>query len=405
MKKILLPLLIAVLILPCVFMFAGCSVFTPVETINGRDGTNGVTPYIGTNGNWWIGETDTGILALGQNGQTGANGFTPHIGANGNWWINDFDTGVRSEAINGKTPYILDGYWWIGENNTHILAQGQNGDTPFIGSNGNWWIGIYDTGVFADVGSLMYQIDILTNYILALNEKISYLESLFTPAPTSFAVDSWQTIANVSSCGLAQNFYNVGDEKQIMLQDGEIITVVILGFNHDDLSSGLGKAGISIGMKALLTDGTVANVTNTNIGGWADSYMRNTTMTEIFDRLPVTLQNLVKTVNKTSTIGGSNTNTVVTADKIWLLSRVELDGTDELGYADEGTQYEYWADKNTNADREKRKPDGLMQNGMWRLRSASTASNTAFIIINPNGSLNVNAAAMGDMGISFGFAI
>ena len=31
----------------------------------GKDGSDGQTPYIGQNGNWWIGNTDTGVLAEG----------------------------------------------------------------------------------------------------------------------------------------------------------------------------------------------------------------------------------------------------------------------------------------------------------------------------------------------------
>lgn len=42
-----------------------------LETVHGKDG---LTPYIGENGNWWIGETDTGVKAAGQDGADGANG-------------------------------------------------------------------------------------------------------------------------------------------------------------------------------------------------------------------------------------------------------------------------------------------------------------------------------------------
>lgn len=31
--------------------------------VRGKDGADGVTPTIGENGNWWIGETDTGVKA------------------------------------------------------------------------------------------------------------------------------------------------------------------------------------------------------------------------------------------------------------------------------------------------------------------------------------------------------
>lgn len=105
-------------------------------------GTDGLTPHIGNNGNWWIGNTDTGVKA------TGTDGLTPHIGDNGNWWIGNTDTGVKAAATDGQTPYIGDnGNWWIGDSDTGKPAVGKDGKTPFIGANGNWWIGNEDTGV------------------------------------------------------------------------------------------------------------------------------------------------------------------------------------------------------------------------------------------------------------------
>ena len=64
----------------------------------GADGKDGLTPRIGENGNWWIGDTDTGVKAEGQ---------TPHVGDNGNWWIGETDTGIPvvitiSITINGS---------------------------------------------------------------------------------------------------------------------------------------------------------------------------------------------------------------------------------------------------------------------------------------------------------------
>ena len=61
------------------------------DGVDGTDGSNGIdgkTPYIGNNGNWWIGDEDTGISARGNDG------ITPHIGDNGNWFIGEEDTGI-----------------------------------------------------------------------------------------------------------------------------------------------------------------------------------------------------------------------------------------------------------------------------------------------------------------------
>ncbi len=41
---------------------------------NGSDGKDGKTPFIGENGNWWIGETDTGVKAAGVDGEKGDKG-------------------------------------------------------------------------------------------------------------------------------------------------------------------------------------------------------------------------------------------------------------------------------------------------------------------------------------------
>ncbi|MCL2139951.1 MAG: leucine-rich repeat domain-containing protein, partial [Treponema sp.] len=72
----------------------------------GKDGASGSSPFIGENGNWWIGDYDTEIKAQGENGENGengANGVTPHIGLNGNWWIGSEDTGVTAQGGEGGT--------------------------------------------------------------------------------------------------------------------------------------------------------------------------------------------------------------------------------------------------------------------------------------------------------------
>ena len=135
---------------------------------DGKPGKDGETPYIGENGNWWIGFTDTKVKAAGtdgKDGEKGEDGETPYIGENGNWWIGETDTGVKAvgtdgaDGTNGETPYIGEnGNWWIGATDTKVKAagtdgkdgeKGEDGETPYIGENGNWWIGETDTYVKA----------------------------------------------------------------------------------------------------------------------------------------------------------------------------------------------------------------------------------------------------------------
>lgn len=44
---------------------------------NGKDGENGKTPYVGENGNWYIGTNDTGKPSRGAKGEPGTDGVTP----------------------------------------------------------------------------------------------------------------------------------------------------------------------------------------------------------------------------------------------------------------------------------------------------------------------------------------
>lgn len=58
-----------------------------------RDGKDGVTPRIDPETkHWMIGIEDTGVVAEGKDG------LTPFIGENGNWWIGDVDTGKPSRG-------------------------------------------------------------------------------------------------------------------------------------------------------------------------------------------------------------------------------------------------------------------------------------------------------------------
>ena len=91
----------------------------------GQDGKDGITPTIGANGNWYLGDEDTGKPSrgetgpqgatgpqgetgpqgatgpAGQDGASGKDGVTPTIGANGNWYLGDEDTGKPSRGAPG----------------------------------------------------------------------------------------------------------------------------------------------------------------------------------------------------------------------------------------------------------------------------------------------------------------
>ena len=70
--------------------------------LTGPKGDDGLFPFIGSNGNWFIGDEDTGIPATGPQGPAGANGNTPYVGENGNWFIGGEDTSIPAKGADGK---------------------------------------------------------------------------------------------------------------------------------------------------------------------------------------------------------------------------------------------------------------------------------------------------------------
>ena len=247
-----------------------------------------------------------------------------------------------------------------------------------------------------------------TNKIIKAGDGTTAWKTLPILLSTDFSFEkaSWSDIAALSESGSADKYFSVGDEKTISLTTGEQVTLVILGFDHDDLTGG-GKAGMTIGMKNLLATTYRMNATATNEGGWDESEMRTSTMATLLSQLPSDLQGVIKQVNKKATAGGASTSITTSADKLWLLAEVEVDGTTSAGYADEGEQYEYWKtvkDGTVAADRKKYLSNGSGSANIWWLRSPHVSISVDFRCIGSSGGVtNVNAD--NTYGVSFGFCI
>lgn len=247
-----------------------------------------------------------------------------------------------------------------------------------------------------------------TNKIIKAGDGTTAWKTLPTLLSTDFSFEkaSWSDIAALSESGSADKYFSVGDEKTISLTTGEQVTLVILGFDHDDLTGG-GKAGMTIGMKNLLATTYRMNATATNEGGWDESEMRTSTMATLLSQLPSDLQGVIKQVNKKATAGGASTSITTSADKLWLLAEVEVDGTTSAGYADEGEQYEYWKtvkDGTVAADRIKYLSNGSGSAHDWWLRSPRVSSSYYFRYIASTGSV-ISNSANDTRGVSFGFCV
>ena len=115
------------------------------QGLQGENGSDGNTPYIGNNGNWWIGNGDTGVKAQGPQGENGSDGNTPYVGSNGNWWIGNSDTGVKSRwnhdviVISAGFSHTMairtDGSLWAWRSNSSVRIGSDTWSTVSAGYN------------------------------------------------------------------------------------------------------------------------------------------------------------------------------------------------------------------------------------------------------------------------------
>ena len=216
------------------------------------------------------------------------------------------------------------------------------------------------------------------------------------PTGASLSAYTWEQIAAVSEAGVASNYWNIGDEIDI----DTIGTVQIYDFSHDDLVGG-GVAGITFGMKNSLNTKRALNAASTNAGGWEAAELRAGFLTTTaFDGLPEDLRNVIKSSAKSTANGGSQagSDVIITADKLFLFSEVEVLGTNPSSHPGEGFRYPIFQDGNYTKANMSGNTSG------WWTRSPAQNSTSHFRNFGWNGA-NSAGGANSTNGISFGFCV
>lgn len=199
--------------------------------------------------------------------------------------------------------------------------------------------------------------------------------------------------------------------------DGQTYNVRIVGFNHDDITGGVGKAGITWQFVDLLNDAYPMNDTDTNAGGWRDSALRaNMNSGKIWSQVPETLQKDILAVDKLSKNrdDGTKTNSALkkitataTSDKLWIMSYPEIVETcfsSWNGLEGEGVQYEYWNGKvtnnyNNNDCLRKCHPDTSSKYVWWE-RSVHPTGDGLFLYVSVSGDPGGNGNATNTLGLA-----
>jgi hypothetical protein len=236
---------------------------------HGNDGQDGLTPHIGEDGSWWVGDYNTGVRAEGIDGQ---DGLTPYVGDNGNWWIGDYNTGVVAEGENGLTPYVGDnGNWWIGEYDTNVNAEGtdgQDGNAPYIGDDGHWYVwnkisNTYDqtnvraVGENGDNGSNGTIVDFDFKDAGNSCDNGGYVVTVYLDGNQDYSF----TICNGSN-GQTVETFGCGSEGSVIFCEGNFVinhdeTLVSESFNNELLPNGFTS---NAGLYSFITNKLVVKV-------------------------------------------------------------------------------------------------------------------------------------------------
>ena len=210
----------------------------------------------------------------------------------------------------------------------------------------------------------------------------------------NFADNDWASIIAACHSGSVPSTWVVGNSKTMTI-NGASYQVDIIGKNHDTYTAG-GKAPLTFQLHDCYADTKAMNSPNTNSGGWTSCAMRSTHLPAILALMPTEVRSGIREVNKLTSAGSQSATINTTADKLFLLSEVEVFGSTRYSAAGEGTQYDYYKAGNSKVKN---------RNGSaasWWERSPYASYSTRFCLVNGNGGANYITASDA-RGVAFGF--
>lgn len=210
----------------------------------------------------------------------------------------------------------------------------------------------------------------------------------------NFADNDWSAIIAACHSGSVPSTWVVGNSKTMTI-NGASYQVDIIGKNHDTYTAG-GKAPLTFQLHDCYADTKAMNSSNTNSGGWTSCAMRSTHLPAILALMPTEVRSGIREVNKLTSAGSQSATINTTADKLFLLSEVEVFGSNSYSAAGEGTQYDYYKAGNSKVKN---------RNGSaasWWERSPYARYSTRFCLVNGNGGANYITASDASC-VAFGF--
>lgn len=208
-----------------------------------------------------------------------------------------------------------------------------------------------------------------------------------------FANNTWEQIIAACHNNEVPDTWKVADHKPMTI-NGVDYQIDIIGKNHDTYASGGGKAPLTFQLHDCYGVKYAMNSSDTNVGGWTSCAMRQTHLPAILAKMPTEVRNGIREVHKLTSAGNQSATINTTADKLFLLSEIEIFGSVIYSKSGEGTQYDYYKAGNSRT----KKFNGSVY--YWLTRSPF--SSALFCVAGTNG-LATNGDASSKFGVAFAF--
>lgn len=210
----------------------------------------------------------------------------------------------------------------------------------------------------------------------------------------TFANNDWSAIIAACQSGSVPDSWVVGNSKTMTI-NGTDYQIDIIGKNHDTYTAG-GTAPLTFQLHDCYGTKYAMNSSNTNSGGWTSCAMRSTHLPAILALMPSEVQAGIKEVNKLTSAGSQSSTINTTADKLFLLSEIEIFGSTTYSKSGEGSQYAYYSAGNSKV----KNFSGSAY--YWWERSPRGSSSASFCYVYSFGNADYDSAS-GSYGVAFGF--
>ena len=239
-----------------------------------------------------------------------------------------------------------------------------------------------------------------------------------------FNTASYSEISTASRNGTAASMWSIGDAKAVVLNgtvgayqfSNQTVYMFIVAFDHNSsvemngehhMICSFAKSAATGGKDIAFVDAKYGEVTsdpafnmnssNTNSGGWASSYMRDTICSQFKNAMPSDLQAVLRsrTIYTDNTGGGTNNSSNVTAttDYVYIPSEFEVQGSRSYANSYEQNHQQQLAYYKNGASKIRYKSDDISTAAWWWVRSPICTTSNLFCSVDTDGSPYGGAAS------------